>query len=55
MVYYREKYSYDAASYTGAEAISDSSIALPVGPHLDAEDVDYVATTLREGLLELAK
>jgi dTDP-4-amino-4,6-dideoxygalactose transaminase len=55
MVYYRDKYSYDAALYPGAEAISDSSIALPVGPHLDSEDVDYVAATLREALLELAK
>lgn len=42
MRYYRDKYGYDATRYSFAEEISDRSIALPVGPHLDADDIAYV-------------
>ena len=45
MKYYRDKYGYDAARYPVASAISDRSIALPVGPHLDAADLQYVGET----------
>ena len=45
MLYYSRKYGYEAGRYPTAEAISDSSIALPVGPHLSDEDRDYVAAT----------
>ncbi len=45
MTYYREKYGYDESSYPNATAISDNSIALPVGPHLSAEDVSHIAET----------
>ena len=44
MTYYREKYGYDASRYPGAEAISDRGIALPVGPHLEGDDVEVVAS-----------
>ena len=54
MEYYRLKYGYESSRYPGAEAISDRSIALPVGPHLDAEDLDHVASTLRTALQELS-
>ena len=47
MSYYRDKYGYDAARYPQAEEISDRSIALPVGPHLDAADVAYVVERFR--------
>ena len=50
MSYYREKYGYDNAAYPNASAISDRSIALPVGPHLAAGDADYIGTTLRRAL-----
>jgi dTDP-4-amino-4,6-dideoxygalactose transaminase len=43
MTYYRTKYGYDRQACCSAEAISDQSIALPVGPHLTAADIDYVA------------
>lgn len=43
MEYYQKKYGYTPGQYPTAEAISDASIALPVGPHLDAADVAYVA------------
>ena len=42
--YYVQKYGYDPSRVSCATAISDCSIALPVGPHLDEEDVDFVAT-----------
>ncbi len=46
MSYYRQKYGYDAASFSEAEKISDGSIALPVGPHLTLEDMDRIADAL---------
>jgi perosamine synthetase len=46
MKYYREKYGYDPELYPVATAIADASIALPVGPHLDAADMKYIAETL---------
>jgi dTDP-4-amino-4,6-dideoxygalactose transaminase len=46
MAYYREKYGYDASIYPEAETISDGSIALPVGPHLDESDMDHIADAL---------
>jgi dTDP-4-amino-4,6-dideoxygalactose transaminase len=46
MTYYRNKYGYDASVYPNAEAISDCSIALPVGPHLAVQDVEYIGETV---------
>lgn len=46
MACYREKYGYDASHYPEAETISDGSIALPVGPHLDESDMDHIADAL---------
>jgi perosamine synthetase len=54
MTYYREKYGYDAARYAGAEAVSDRGIALPVGPHLDDDDVDRVADALRSAIEQVS-
>lgn len=50
MTFYREKYGYDAAKYPHATKISDHSIALPVGPHLTSEDMDYMLTVVPEVL-----
>lgn len=52
MTYYREKYGYQPGRYPTAEAISDRSIALPVGPHLDADDVRHVADTFNQIVTE---
>jgi perosamine synthetase len=43
LAYYRGKYGYDASRFPQAARISDQSIALPVGPHLDTDDMSYVA------------
>ena len=52
MRYYAEKYGYRAGSWPNAERISDHSIALPVGPHLDEGDMAYIAETVRDALRE---
>jgi perosamine synthetase len=43
MAFYQKKYGYDAARFSGAESISDGTLALPVAPHLSADDVEYIA------------
>lgn len=43
LTYYRDKYGYRPEQFPNADAISTRSIALPVGPHLDRDDMDYIA------------
>ena len=47
MKYYKEKYGYDEKKYINATRISDGMIALPVGPHLNLEDMENIATGLK--------
>ncbi|MGD1906275.1 MAG: DegT/DnrJ/EryC1/StrS family aminotransferase [Leptolyngbyaceae cyanobacterium] len=47
MTYYREKYGYDESRYPNAARISDGLIALPVGPHLQSEQMATIADGLR--------
>lgn len=54
MTYYREKYGYDSERYPGAESISDRGIALPVGPHLEGDDVEVVASALLSAIRSAA-
>jgi dTDP-4-amino-4,6-dideoxygalactose transaminase len=53
MTYYRRKYGYCAESYPHAEALSDRSIALPVGPHLLPEDIEYIAARFQLAVKEM--
>ncbi len=46
LAYYRQKYGEDLSRFPNAARISDRSIALPVGPHLGADDMDYIAQEL---------
>ena len=46
-LYYRNKYGYAENSYPNAAKISNRSIALPVGPHLDGDDMLYIAKSLK--------
>lgn len=48
--YYRNKYGYDPKRFPRAEEVSDRSVALPVGPHLEAEDMDYIASVFKEAV-----
>lgn len=51
--YYAERYKSDPADYKNASIISDSSIALPVGPHLDVADMGIIVKTLKETIESL--
>jgi perosamine synthetase len=48
--YYKDKYGLRPEDYPQAKRISDRSIALPVGPHLDTEDMSYIAQTLKTAI-----
>jgi len=50
MTYYKNKYGYKKNSYPIAEWISNSSIALPVGPHLNQKDMNYIIKTLKNAI-----
>lgn len=50
MTYYADKYGYKPGAYPNAGWISDTSIALPVGPHLGDEDMHYIGTTIKQVL-----
>lgn len=51
--YYKEKYPVTGDEYPVASAISYGSIALPVGPHLDVEDMEYVADVVKMSIEEV--
>lgn len=48
--YYLDKYRAAPAAFPNAQRISSQSIALPIGPHLDAEDMRRVATELKSAI-----
>lgn len=50
MTYYKEKYGYDEKAFPNASAISYGSVALPVGPHLDASDMEYIIESMKTAL-----
>jgi len=47
MNYYAEKYGYKSGDFPNAEFISNNSIALPVGPHLNEKDMEYIAGCIK--------
>lgn len=51
--YYREKYGYELSQFPAAARISYGSIALPVGPHLDVEDMSYMIDAMKQALSEV--
>jgi len=54
MAYYRQKYNTRDGAFPHAARISNQSIALSVGPHLDAEDMAYTVKSLKTALKETA-
>lgn len=50
LTYYREKYGYGEDTFPVAARISRSSIALPVGPHLEPGEMRTVAAVLHDAL-----
>jgi perosamine synthetase len=53
MQYYREKYGYKESSFPEAARISYQSISLSVGPHLNLEDMSYVAEHLKAAIAKV--
>lgn len=53
MTYYKDKYRYSGTSFPVASRISRNSIALPVGPHVDSEDIDYMVATIKNAIMEV--
>ena len=53
LTYYKHKYGWDSEDYPEAVAISDGSIALPVGPHLAPADMDYIANCFTGAIKEV--
>lgn len=51
--FYREKYGYSENSFPEAARISNQSIALSVGPHLNAEDMTYMAEAFKQALAKV--
>ena len=53
LTYYKDKYGYSDSSFPVASRISGNSIALPVGPHINNEDIDYMVATIKDAILEV--
>ena len=51
--YYKAKYGYSNESFPVAAWISRSSIALPVGPHVDLEDIAYMVEIMKAAITEV--
>ena len=52
MAYYMDKYGYKESSYPVAADISYQSVALPVGPHLDIENMEYIVNSVKKVIKE---
>lgn len=50
MQYYAQKYGYKESDFPVASRISASSISLPVGPHLNEDDMHFIAATLNDAI-----
>jgi dTDP-4-amino-4,6-dideoxygalactose transaminase len=50
--YYRTKYGARAEEFPNASRISQQSIALPVGPHLDDADMHFIAAAFARAIHE---
>ena len=53
LTYYAEKYGHKASDFPVASRISDCSIALPVGPHLNLEDMDYIINAVKGAISDV--
>lgn len=53
MTYYKDKYRYSDTIFPVASRLSRNSIALPVGPHVDNEDIDYMVATIKNAIIEV--
>ncbi len=54
MSYYQSKYGFGEDTFPIARRISDRSVALPVGPHVDMDDIEYMVHHVKEALRRVA-
>ena len=50
-LYYKKKYNISSSSYKVSLLLSNSTISLPVGPHISKEEVDFIAKTINKILV----
>ena len=55
MSYYKNKYHFSKKKFINASRISDCSIALPVGPHLNKKDMRIIAKNLIKIIKDYSK
>ncbi len=48
MTYYKKKYNYKTNQFKNASIISEHSIALPVGPHLNLKNLNYIQNKIKK-------
>jgi dTDP-4-amino-4,6-dideoxygalactose transaminase len=53
LAYYRQKYGTPEKDYVHAAKISDQSIALPIGPHVSAFDLEKISNELKKAIREI--
>lgn len=51
--YYKSKYGYKDSAFPVAARISGNSIALPVGPHVNGEDIAYMVESIKNAIAEV--
>lgn len=54
MTYYRKKYGIEPSKFSNAAHLSDYSVALPLGMHLENADVDLIVKTLSDILKSIS-
>ena len=50
--YYKQKYKYKLHNYKNASIFSDNTICLPIGPHLEKKELNFIAKTLEKEIKE---
>ena len=48
--YYRQRYGTAENAFPVASRLCSDSIALPVGPHLDVEDVGHIIASVKDAV-----
>ena len=48
MTYYKKKYGFNPKNFINASEISDFSISIPVGPHINKKNLIYVKNNLEK-------
>ena len=48
--YYRRRYGHEPGDFPVAEWLANKTISLPVGPHLDGDDMHYIADSLKSAI-----